>query len=180
MNAPESKSSRLSKLAGQTATALLGLAGLAVFGLFGVQHVDYIPDNAIVWVDESNTYYSPPLLWKDPRPFHIPLPVEEVRTRGFRHVSHQPASDREWEDVATAFKLVWVFNKDKTWTEFRPRTGKCVIAGVEKWEIKGKKEYSPDQDHVNAGGFYGNSSSLLSYLLGLSQSRWRPDGSWKW
>jgi hypothetical protein len=180
MNELEKRSSRLTKIGRRVASIFIGLAVLAVLALLGLEGMDYIPDNALVYVDESKTYYSPPLLWDDSRPFYVSMPLEEVRTRGFRHVSRQPTSNREWDEVAQEFTFVWVYNKDKTWTEFRPRDGVCVIA-VEKGTIKGKKgEYSPDRDHVNGGGFHGKSHSLILHLLRLNESRWNSDGSWKW
>ena len=180
MNDNEKTGSRLLKIGSQIAAVLIGFAVLAVSGLFWLEGVDHIPDSALVYVDESKTYYSSPLLWEDSRPFHVSMSLEEVRKQGFRHVSQQPSTSREWDEIAEEFKFVWVHNKDKTWTEFRPHDGICVVP-VEKRAIKGRKgDFSPDRKHVNDGGFYGKSHSLLFHLLGWTESRWNPDGSWKW
>jgi len=152
---------------------------MAVLLLGGLRVVDYIPDNAVVYLDESKTYYSPPLLWEDSRPFYVAMSPEEVRKHGLPHVSQQPTSDQEWDDIAEEFRFVWVYNKDKTWTLFRPRDATCVLP-VEKGTIKEKGEYSPDRRHVNAGGFYGKTRPLALHVLGLTKSRWNPDGSWRW
>jgi hypothetical protein len=159
---------------------LIGAGFFAVLLLLGTEGVDYIPGHAIVYVDDAHNYYSPPLLWSDSREFHVATSLEEVRARNFRHVSQDPASDREWDEVAQEFAVVWVANTDKTWTEFRPVSGTCVVP-VEKAAIKDSQdEYTPDRQHAKAGGFHGKSSSLIFHLLHLNQSRWNADGTWRW
>jgi hypothetical protein len=129
--------------------------------MFGLQGVDHIPDNALVYVDSSHNYYSPPLVWEDDRSFYLGIP-----------------SLRGTYDSLANCKVIWMHNKDKKSVPYRPTDGVCVIP-VSKGTIKGKK-YSPDQKHVNAGGFYGKSGPLLFHLLGWNKSRWAPDGEWRW
>ena len=154
MSNSTSTPSPLSKLIRGGATILLGLVVLVGMALFGLEGVDHIPDNALVYVDETKTYYSPPLLWDDSRPFHVAMSVDQIRQLGFRHVSNTPRTDQEWGELSEEFDAVWVYNQAETWTEFRPPDGVCVVPTT-KGAIKGMKEYSPDRTHVNAGGFYG-------------------------
>ncbi|MDX2200822.1 MAG: hypothetical protein SF069_17835 [Phycisphaerae bacterium] len=152
---------------------------LAVSFLLAVFKAEYIPDNAIVYIDDQLTYYSPPIVAEDQREFHIATPVGVARSQGLRNEILGELSALQWDKIANKVEFVWVCNRSNTWRESRPTTGIC-LSPVTKGSIRGKREYNPDQKSVDEGGFWGETRPLGLHLLGAYKKRWNTDGSWRW
>ena len=121
MSSPNGKALHSKKIRSTLLSILLAVIGSLLLILLYVEVLDYIPDNAIIYVDKEHNYYSPPLLWADSRPFHVRMSIDDARKRNIEHDSVKPTTDQVWRDVSEEFPFVWVHNLDNTWTEFQPQ-----------------------------------------------------------
>lgn len=160
---------------------VLGLGILGFFLFLGSETIRTAPDNAIVYVDEeAKEYFSPPLVRSDQRDFCAPVRYSLMQDEGI-----QPASSEVEAIVAEApldqDDIVYIDLKRDVFS-ILPVRGARVVVPLTKGEIR-KQGYSPDQDHVDLGGFTDKPLGwfgLTMEKVGLRKPRWTESGEWNW
>ena len=160
------------------AKVAFAFVAVGFFIFLGIGHVDHVPDNAIVFIDNATrTYFSPPLLEREERKFLVAMPFKTSRDCG-----HKPATTeiKLWAEELTDDSHVLVDMSAQVFFVL-PQDGYTVLDPVRRLDIRGK-DLHPDREHRNAGGFideYGGIACCMK-LMGLRKSRWSEDGRWNW
>lgn len=156
----------------------IGVCVLAVIVLFTCVNFGSGPnEKTIYYIDSKDTYYSPPLMERDVRPFAYLMFTNDAIASGFSPL------DARIESQTASDGLVYA----------NPRTMKWVIHGDVREYIPVSKvtreeliaDYpnrKPDDIHRNDGGFKDWCGPFKWGLrkLGFAKPRFAEDGSWNW
>jgi hypothetical protein len=151
---------------------ILFLFGMAI--MFG-EHIEFIPDNAMVFINETEkTIFAPPLLPADDRDFLIFCKLEYAERFGFKKVLAKNS------EIADDIGMAAVDIKRKIYFVGFPDEKYIILKVANMGDVK--KEYKGDKKHRDLEGFndsYGFVGFIKS-ILGLRKSRWTKEGNWNW
>jgi len=157
--------------------------GILVLGLIVVMNIGYtltVPNNAVVYVDESKqTYLSPPLIETDTRDFLVLLPIAYVIKRDWKPATTEVLT-LLFKNETKVNTLVYVDIKRKIYFVF-PQDGYMLLQPTAKGTLI-EKNYHPDPEHRERGGFVDDYGfwGFLKEIIGQRNARWTADGNWRW
>lgn len=155
----------------------LGVCVLAVAFVFTFVNFGSGPnDRTFYYIDNDNTYYSPPLMQRDPRPFAYSMFALDAIEEGF-----EPLDDRikaKTNDDA----LVYANPKTMKWVVRDDTRDYVPVSTITHEELREIPDRRPDAEHRNRDGFQDWCGPIRWGLrkLGFAEPRFTAEGDWNW